>query len=133
MDSKQFDSLVRAFATGMSRRRALRALAGGVAGGELLAALGARRAEAEADKVVICHLTGSETNPVFLIEVDASAVPAHEAHRDVIAPDFQSDPVNCGGCLVSCDDGDPSTIDTCVEGVCVNTPGVPSDNDDGFD
>ena len=41
--------------------------------------------------------------------------------------DLSSDPVNCGDCGVVCDDGDPCTVDTCVDGVCVHTPIVCDD------
>jgi hypothetical protein len=35
---------------------------------------------------------------------------------------FGDDPENCGGCGISCDDGDACTTDTCSGGTCVHTP-----------
>jgi hypothetical protein len=37
-------------------------------------------------KVVICHHTGSTTNPTVTIIVSANAVPAHRGHGDTLGP-----------------------------------------------
>jgi hypothetical protein len=37
------------------------------------------------DLVSICHVTGSDTNPVVLIQVSPNAVDAHLAHGDFLA------------------------------------------------
>src|SRR5688572_4503926 len=107
MDGARFDDLTRSLAGAQSRRRLLKGLAGGAVAA---AWAGWRPGRSDAaPKVRVCHLTDSATNSVVLIEINAKDVPDHAAHGDVIAPDFANDPANCGGCLISCDDGDPCT------------------------
>lgn len=53
--------------------------------------LGAGTATAGQPKVVICHATGSDSNPWVSIEVAAPALAAHDGHGDLI-------PAPVGGC-----------------------------------
>ncbi|MGH2557612.1 MAG: hypothetical protein ACRDJH_01000 [Thermomicrobiales bacterium] len=114
MDNRHFDNVARALATAASRRQILKGLAGGTAAGTF-SLMGVARAHAQqAEKVVVCHLTESATNPVVQIEVSVASVPAHEAHGDAINPDFTTDPTNCGGCGIVCGGGE-----VCRDGQCV--------------
>jgi hypothetical protein len=116
MDGRQFDKLTKALATGVSRRRVLRGAVGSAIGG--MVSMIRIRGGSAGDKVVVCHLTGSATNPVVQIDVSVNAIPAHEAHGDVIAPDFATDVNNCGGCGIVCGGGDACNTPTCLGGEC---------------
>ncbi|MER3439701.1 MAG: hypothetical protein C4346_20075 [Chloroflexota bacterium] len=62
-------------------------------------------------KVRICHVTSSETDPVILIEVSEDALPAHEEHGDVVAPDDADSSNDCeqviGGTPVASPEASP--------------------------
>ncbi len=75
MEGKRFDTFVQSLSTQTSRRGAMGVLAGAAALG-----LGAGRVGAQADKVVVCHATGSGS--FNRIEVSRNALPAHLRHGD---------------------------------------------------
>ncbi len=54
-------------------------------------------AKASGNKVYVCHVTGSEKNPVVLIDVSASALQTMLDNGDYLLPDGQA----------SCEGGDP--------------------------
>src|SRR5688500_3428599 len=103
MDAARFDRLTKGLSAPRSRRGVLLGTLAGTLGGVLAllapettpAARGtharrrrhrgsAVRAQVKPDKIGVCHLTGSETNPVVFIEVSEKARKAHEAHGDAV-------------------------------------------------
>ena len=94
-----------------SRRTALRVLTAGVLAG-LLTRLGTTRVAA--DRVTICHKTGSTTKPFVKMEIGEGAVAEHEAHGDVIDPVFPSDSERCDDCGNACGVGKTCQASACV-------------------
>jgi hypothetical protein len=137
MDSERFDTVVRALSNGATRRGALGMLAG-IAGlgvsevaarrrgrGSLPSTRRSLAKEAQsADKVTICHRTGSKKHPFQVISVDASAVPAHEAHGDLVScPNLQIIDVETCTCVcpvgeIACESGQRLDLERCQ---CVST------------
>lgn len=54
-------------------------------------------AGAQTDKVLVCHQTSSETNPVVLISISDNAVQAHLDHGDTLLPEGATDCSDNGG------------------------------------
>jgi hypothetical protein len=98
MDGKGFDELTRRLATQRSRRSVLRGLAGG--GAALVAARTGATLAAPEEKFSICHWS-ADLGYYELISVSGNALPAHEAHGDIIYPDF-TDQATCGDCNTAC-------------------------------
>ena len=120
MEETRFDRLVKAIATGTSRRTMLKGVIG-VGGASLASGAGLLRLDpsmAAADNVPVCHWDGT-LGAFKLISVSSDAVPAHERHGDIANPDFSS-LTTCGDCNTSC--SAPSNGQaTCTAGACAIT------------
>ena len=106
MDGSRFDDLARALGHGISRRKLLRGLAGGVAGA--LAGGALTRKDASARSLTICHATGNPNAPYESLTIQQAEFSLHARHGDYLR-------VEC------CADGDcPNQYGECGHGVCQN-------------
>lgn len=111
MDDRRFDEFTKVLATGSSRRLVIKGLASTLLGGVLTRLhLSDTVADGGIEKVTVCHQGNT-------LEISTSALQAHHSHGDT-APDFNSDPSNCGGCNVICADEE-----TCSSGSCIARTG----------
>ena len=140
MDSDRFDALVGSLAAATTRRRALGLVVGVTSLWTADSVAKQRRrkrrtsrgsAQKKTSKVTICHRTHSATQPFVQLEVDANAIPAHEAHGDTIDPDFQNDREHCGSCGTVCTGGGACTAPTCQQGSCATSPRPGAECDSG--
>jgi hypothetical protein len=76
-------------------------------------------------KVLVCHITDSPSHPLNLLEVNASAAPAHLGHGDDLAGTNGLD-CACDALLDTDQDGVPDVDDNCV-----TTPNPGQEDDDG--
>jgi hypothetical protein len=103
MEGNQFDALARRMASGASRRRMLKGIAGGVAA---LFGGGAVTRQASARTLTICHSTGNPAAPFQSLTIDQAEFNLHARHGDYLR-------VEC------CADADcPSQYGSCGAGVC---------------
>ena len=118
MDGSRFDAVTKHLASTANRRTALRGLAGGI-----VAAAGLRQAASARDLVTICHWNPM-TRAYETKIVNPSAVRVHERHpNDVIDPDFMTNDAHCGGCGITCDEGEHCGAGG-EPGICAVDPGA---------
>src|SRR3954447_3632467 len=114
MDGPKFDDLTRAFGQGVSRRRLLRAAAGGVAG--LVAGAVARTDRgALARELTICHATGDPNAPYQAMAIPQEEMNLHARHGDFVRVECCADS-ECPNQYGDCGHG------TCQTGYCVQLP-----------
>jgi hypothetical protein len=74
----------------------------------------------QSHKVLLCHATGSKTNPYVLISIDVHALKAHLRHQD--GRDIY--PVPAGGCPSAPGGGGTTTVSTTTLGTTTATQGT---------
>ena len=133
MDSPRFDEMTKAASAGATRRRVLRGLATGVAGGALvLLGLGetvAQRPDNPGEgrgtggtgrgrtRVGVCHYDG-ESGTYTYLRLPEPAARAHARHGDATSVDLATDATNCGTCGTVCGAPDACTPASCANGQC---------------
>lgn len=141
MDSRSFDRLAVAMASGASRRRVVAGLAAGFGVGVAGTASAAKGGNGKGngngngdhgnsgnapghDKVGVCHATGSSENPYVFLRLPKKAAEKHaEKHGDAINVDLDTDVDNCGKCGNVCDTPtDRCLVASCDEGACGTVP-----------
>jgi len=98
---------------------------------------------AQQGKVEICHVTGSQTNPIVLIEVSANSLDAHLAHGDFLATNNGTDDasIGCAADFIIDADGiatplrgiSPATVTVFVGANLTSFPSASAEGLDWFD
>jgi Cys-rich repeat protein len=132
MDGNRFDSMTRALGQGRSRRGVVKGLAGAALGAVGLARFGAADAASNSACAKFCaQVFGANTTAAGQCTSNAAkgtgpcvACRGNAANycNGGCTTDYQTDPINCGACGHSCNDGNACTTDSCSAGHCVYTP-----------
>ena len=112
MDDSRFDELTRKFGQGWTRRRALKTIAGGVAG---LFAGSAAFNVASARTLTICHASGDEATPYESMTIEQTEFNLHARHGDFMRVECCADG-ECASLAGMCSSG------ACENGYCVQLP-----------
>lgn len=103
MDGQRFDRFTRLFASGISRRNAIKGLFG-IAGGAAVAQANAGSSFAQSS-ISICHFPPGNPGNVKVIEIPDSDLPSHTGHGDFIFTDC-------------CTDSECGAEEHCCRGIC---------------
>lgn len=120
MDGTRIDDIARQLGTARSRRGVLKTLGAATLGAIGVAGLSRAAAAAPTGNVLVCHHTGSASNPYVLISVSPNAVPTFAAQGDATNVDLQTDPNNCGSCGNVCTTSVANATGTCSGGTCTD-------------